>query len=421
MLNAIPFWLTRNERLGLSTEVERYPKYRWVILGIAWMTLLCLYWSWFLIPSLASRLSPDLGLSHMQYTLIFTAPVLMGIWSAITAGAAADRFGIRRVVSIVVLLGGAGGLARAFAPNFEVMFIMTCLVGIAVYGSMSNLPKLVAIWFPPRQAGLAAGIYTMSIGTGLSLGLFTAPLFPDWQAAFTVVGIITLVVACLWILLARNAPKGVKIKMPPMISGIKRGAKSRNIWLTCAVYFLFMGMFTTFSGNFPEALELIHNISPATAGAITALLTGGGVLGNLLVPALSDRIGLRKPFIYGAAITIPICLFFAWQLAPSVATWILIALGGFATGSIPPIVLTLPLELPEIGQENVGGATGMIISSLSLGGVIIPLLVISPIMEAGTSQAYTVGFLVAALLIAVAIIPTLFLMETGRRGRTSPQ
>jgi nitrate/nitrite transporter NarK len=401
----------------VNTEVERYPRYRWVILGIAWITLLCLYWSWFLVPSLASRLSPDLGLSHMQYTLIFTAPVLMGIWCAITAGAAADRFGIRRVVAIAAFLGGAAGLARAFAPSFEVMFILMCLIGIAVYGSMPNLPKLVAIWFPPKQAGLAAGIYTMSIGLGLSLGLFTAPLFPDWRTAFTVVGIITLAAALLWVLLARNAPKGIKINMPPMISGIKKGLRSRNILLTCAVYFLFMGMFTAFSGNFPEALERIHNISPTTAGAITALLTGGGLLGNLLVPALSDRIGLRKPFIYAAAVAIPVCLFAAWQLAPSAATWALVFVGGIGVGSLPPIVLTLPLELPEIGHEHVGGATGLILSALSMGGVIIPLFVISPIMAAGTAQAYSVGFLVAMLLIAAAIIPTLFLMETGRRGR----
>jgi len=403
--------------VGVSAEAERYPRYRWVILGIAWITLLCLYWSWFLIPSLASRLSPELGLTHMQYTLIFTAPLLMGIWSAITAGAAADRYGIRLVVTIAVFLGGAAGLARAFAPSFEVMFVLMCFMGIAVYGVMPNLPKLVAIWFPPRQAGFAAGIYTMAIGIGLSLGLFTAPLFRDWQAAFTYVGIVTLVAAFLWALLARNAPKGVKIKMPPMISGIKRGLKSRNILLTCVVYFLFMGTFTSFSGNFPEALEIIHNISPATAGAITALLTGGGILGNLLIPALSDRIGLRKPFIYAAAITIPICLFSAWQLAPSPATWVLVFLGGIGVGSLPPIVLTLPLELPEIGHEHVGGATGLILSSLALGGFVIPLFVISPIMTAGTSQAYSAGFLVSMLLIAAAIIPALFLMETGRRGR----
>jgi len=341
----------------------------------------------------------------------------MGIWGATTSGAAADRFGIRVVVGIAVFLGGTAGLARAFAPSFEVLFILMCLVGTAVYGATPNLPKLVGIWFPPRQAGLAASIYTTAIGIGLTLGMFTGPLFPDWRAAFTYVGIATLAVAFLWAFLARSAPKGVEIKMPPMISGIKRGLRSRNILLICAVYFLFMGTFTSFSGNFPAALEVIHNISPATAGAIASLLTGAGILGNLLVPAISGRIGLRKPFIYGAVITIPLCLFFAWQLAPGAATWVLVCLGGIGVGSLPPILLTLPLELPEIGREHVGGATGLMLSAMSLGGFIMPLLVISPIMAAGTSAAYSAGFLVIALLIAAAIIPALFLMETGWRGR----
>ena len=183
------------------------------------------------------------------------------------------------------------------------------------------------------------------------------------------------------------------------------------------VYFLFMGTFTSFSGNFPEALEIIHNISPATAGLIASLLTGGGILGNLLVPTISDRIGLRKPFVYGAVIIIPVCLFFAWQLAPSAASWVLVFLGGIGVGSLPPIVLTLPLELPEIGHEHVGGATGLILSAMSLGGFTMPLFVISPIMAAGTPAAYSTGFLVTMLLIAAAIIPASLIMETGWRRR----
>jgi MFS family permease len=362
-------------------------------------------------------MSPELGLTHTQYTLIFTAPVLMGIWGAITAGAAADRFGIRAVVSIVVFLGGAAGLARAFAPSFGVMFALMCLVGTAVYGATPNLPKLVGIWFPPRQAGLAAGIYTMAIGIGMTLGMFTGPLFPDWRTAFIYIGTVTLVVAFLWAFLARSAPKGVAIKMPPMISGIKRGLRSRNILLTCVTYFLFGGTFISFSGNFPEALEIIHNISPITAGAIASLLTGAGILGNLLVPTISDRIGLRKPFIYGAIIAISVCLFFAWQLAPGTATWVLVFLGGVGMGSLPPIVLTLPLELPEIGREHVGGTTGLILSSMALGGFTVPLFVISPIMAAGTLEAYSTGFLVSMLLIAAAIIPASLIMETGRKRR----
>jgi len=403
--------------VDLSTEAERYPRYRWVILGIAWLTLLCLFWSWYLIPSLASRLSPELGLSHMQYTLIFTAPVLMGIWGGVTAGASADRYGIRLVVAIAVFIGGAAGLARAFAPSYEAMFALMCLLGLAIFGTFPNLPKLVGIWFPPRQAGFAAGIYTTAPGIGMSLGMFTGPLFGGWKMAFTYVGTLTLVVAFVWTILARNAPKGIEIHMPPMVAGIKRGLRSRNILLTCMIYFLFFGTFTAFSGNFPEALESIHNVSPATAGAIAALLTAGGATGNLIIPALSNRVGLRKPFIYAAAIAIPVCLFFAWYLAPSPATWVLIILGGFALGGIPPTLLTLPLEFPEIGYEHVGGATGLIISSLTLGGSIIPLFIMSPIVSAGTLEAYSTGFLVILLLAAAMIIPTLFLMETGRKGR----
>ena len=86
-------------------------------------------------------------------------------------------------------------------------------------------------------------------------------------------------------------------------------------------------------------------------------------------------------------------------------------------GTMPPIILTLPLELPEIGHEHVGGATGLMLSAHSIGGVIIPLFIISPIMAAATEQAYDIGFLVMMLMLAAAIIPALFLRETGRRGR----
>ena len=123
----------------MSAEVAIYPSHRWVILGIAWATIMCLHWSWYLIPSLASSMSPELGLTHMQYTLIFTAPALIGIFGAIMGGAAADRYGIRLVVTIAVFLGGTIGLARAFTPSFGVMFALMCLLGLSLFGTLPNL------------------------------------------------------------------------------------------------------------------------------------------------------------------------------------------------------------------------------------------------------------------------------------------
>ncbi len=400
----------------MTTEAVRYPRYRWVVLGMAWLTLVCVTWSQFLIPSLAYRLIPELGLTHMQFTLIFTGPMLIAIFAAIPGGALGDRYGIRLIVAIAVFLGGVIGLARAFTPSFEGMFALMLLYGIPFGTVLPNLPKLVGIWFPPRETGLASGIYNTALSTGCAFGLLTGPLFGGWKPAFTYIGILMLVAAILWTLFARNTPKGVEIYMPPVVSGIKRGVRSKNIWLVAMGQFLFLGTLMAFSQNLPTALQSVHQVSPGTAGAIASLFTWGMVAGHLFFPTLSDRVGLRKPFIYVSAVIAAVCLFFAWYLAPGAATWILVFLGGFTFGAVPPILWVFPVELPEIGHEYVGGASGLV-ASLQNVGVLIPLLVISPLVAAGTLGAYTTGFLVIALLLAAIALPALLVMETGVRAK----
>lgn len=401
----------------MNPEATRYPRYRWVILGIAWLVLACIGWSHFLIPSLAYRLIPELGLTHMQFTLIFTAPILVSVFSSIPGGVLADRYGIRPVVAIAILIAGLSGLARAFTPSFEGMLALMCLFGIPFGMVIPNLPKLVSVWFPPQQTGLVSGIYTTALGIGSSLGLLTGPLFGNWKTAFISVGIITVAVSLLWAVLGRSAPAGVKIEMPPLVSGIKSAARSKNIWLVAMAQLFFMGAFMAFSQNLPKALENVHQVSPEAAGAIASLLTLGAAIGHIAIPILSDRGGLRKIFIYVGALTSAICLFFAWRLAPTGVTPFLILLGGFLYGGIPPILFTFPVELPEIGQEHVGGAAGVIGALQNIGGFLIPFLVVSPLVAAETSRAYNTGFLVVALLFAAIALPTIFVTETGARAR----
>ena len=399
----------------MSTERERYPQYRWAILGLAWLVLVFLVWCWFLIPSLAYCLFPELNLTHAQFTLILTAPFLIGIFSPVLGGAIGDRFGIRFIVALAAFLAGIFGIARVWVPNFAGMFTLMCLYGIPYGVVMPNLPKLVGIWFPPRQIGLASGIYMTGLNIGAALGLLTGPLFGGWKPAFTTMGIVMLVVAVLWTFFAKNAPEGMEMQMPPIITGIKKGVRSKNVWLVAISQCLYLGAFVSFSGNFPAALQNVHHVTPKTAGAISSLLTWGLTIGNFLLPVLSDRVGLRKLFVYMGATISAVCFFFAWYGAPGAGTWILILIGGFVFGSIQPILFTVLVELPEIGPECMGGASGMVATLLNAGGFFIPLLVISPLVAAGTLGAYTTGFLVTALIIAAIALLTLFLRETGTR------
>jgi len=400
-----------------GVEIIRYPRYRWVVLGMAWLTQVAGNWSWYLVPSLAYVLFPELGLSQLQFTLLYTGPLMATIFLSSLGGGFGDRYGIRLAVAIGSSLYAVAGLARGFAPSFTVLFALMLLIGVGMSFVSPNLPKLVGIWFPPRQVGLACGIYVSAQAIGFSLGLMTGPLFGGWRAAFTCVGIGALVVALLWALIGRSTPRGVEIEKRPIISGIIRGARSRNVRLLGLVIFCVLGAFLSISGNLPRALESVHQVGAEAAGAIASMLTWGGVIGSIVLPSVSDRVGLRKPFIYGGAVLAAICFYTAWQVAPGGATGVLVFIGGIFLGGLVPLLMALPLEFPEIGHEYVGGTSGLINSLGHMGGVLLSLLVVAPLMSAGTMGAYSTGFTLAALLLAGIALPAAFLMETGPRGR----
>ena len=405
------------KKQGITPGVDRYPRYRWVVLGIAWFTLMAINFSRGLIPSLAYCLIPELDLTEAQFTLLITGPPLTASLTAIPGGALGDRYGIRSVVAVAAFLAGVSGIARAFTPSFSGMFAVICLFGISTGLAMPNLPKLVSTWFPPRQVGLASGIYVTALGTGLSLGLLTGPLFGSWKQAFIYTGMLILAIAILWTLLARNAPKGIEIHMSPITSGIKKGVRSKNIWLAGGMMFINVGLLVALSGNLPNALYSVHHVDPAMAGFISSLFTWGVVAGHFIIPIASDRIGLRKPFIYFCEATSAIFLFFAWRLSPTPTAQILFLLGGFVHGGVHPLLFALPAELPEIGHEHVGGASGIVMSLSSMGGFLIPFVVMSPLIAAGTLKAYTAGFSVILLLLAATLLVNIFVRETGTRSR----
>jgi len=401
----------------MYNSVNRYHRYCWVVLGMACLTMITIMWGWQMLPALAYQLNPELGLSPTDFTLIFTAPVLVAIFSSLPGGALGDRYGIRAVVAVAVFIAAITGLLRAFTPGFTGLFVLMLVYGIAWGMVVPNLPKLVGVWFPPERSGLASGIYMGSMGIGGALGLFTAPLFSGWREAFIYTGLLTLIVAVLWTVFARSLPAGVAIDRPDIISGVKVGLKSRNIWLLAAMQFMIQGAILAYQGNLPQALTVIYSMSPEGAAGVSAVMTLGFVTGNLILPVVSDRIGLRKPFVFIGGLFGAAVLYFAWLAAPGPGVWILAYLGGTIVGGAPPVLFSVPAELDEIGEGCVGGASGIIVSSMNAGGFVLSALVTAPIVAAGTAAAYTTGFLVSMACLASIIIPAIFLTETGKRKR----
>jgi nitrate/nitrite transporter NarK len=192
---------------------------------------------------------------------------------------------------------------------------------------------------------------------------------------------------------------------------------SKNVWLIAFGQFLFLGAYVGLSGNFPTALEKIHRVNPQTAGAIASLFMWGVTLGSLLLPMVSDKVGLRKIFVSIFALASATCFFLAWYVAPGTGTGVFIFTGGLIFGGIQPVLYAILVELPEIGPECMGGTSGIVSTLLNAGGFFIPLLVISPLLAHGTAKAYTTGFLTISLIIAAIALLAALLIETGSRGK----
>ncbi|UCD22797.1 MAG: MFS transporter, partial [Chloroflexota bacterium] len=135
-------------QIGKEKLRNGYSRYRWAVLGVAWLATVSLFITHNIPAGRPHDLIPDLGLSQVQYSLTITGPILGIAVAAMLGGVLADRYGARPIVGIGAILGGLGALLRTFVDSFGPMFGLGIILGIGTALVFSNLPKIVAMWFP---------------------------------------------------------------------------------------------------------------------------------------------------------------------------------------------------------------------------------------------------------------------------------
>jgi MFS family permease len=395
-------------------DSREYSRYRWIVLGVAWLATVSLFIAHNIPAGRPHDLIPGLGLSRVQYSLTITGPMLGIVVAAMLGGALADRYGARPIVGIGAILGGLGAIFRIFVGSFGPMFGLSIILGIGTALVFSNLPKIVAMWFPPKQVGLATGFYYTGIGVGTATGLAASGAFATWQQACLITGAVALAAAALWTVLGRSAPTtmmGTELSVD-LRQSLRHSVRVKDIWILFIVLFLSLGAILSYLSSLPVMLQQIHHVPPRTAALFSSVVVYAMVCGQFLLPMLSDRLGLRKPVAVWSMVLGAVLVFLTWFSAISVVTWILGALGGFFLGYLA-VLLTFPVELPGIGPKFAGGAAGIVLTGEHLGGFLFMPWVFTPI----AASSPTTGYLVISIAIALAAIFMIPIHDTGtRRG-----
>ncbi len=398
--------------------------YRWVMAFLAFFMNTVINFMIFQVGGLAERIMPALHMGPAQLAMVLSVPFLAHAILGIPAGAAADRFGAVRVVIVGAALTVVCGIGRIGASSFEALFVWMLLLGIGPALLNANVAKILGAWFPPRSMGTAMGLYVAGANAGITIALATSALFPSIKAAFVVSAGIAVGAAALWTALARGGPSGRRAKelsgarapeapAPTAKAALRAAFKSGNLWIGSAAMFFFMGTFVTQNGFLANALIKGKGVEAVAAGFVASALSVSFIVGTIVGPTLAERAGSTRLFLAPAAVLAAAASYLAWLLPFGPLTWLLLVVAGLALGTAVPLVMSLPMLLPEIGPAFAGSAGGVISSFQMAGAFVISSYVIIPLAGGSLDRVFLyigLGYLVFAL--AAALLP-----ELGRRAR----
>jgi MFS transporter, YNFM family, putative membrane transport protein len=145
--------------------------------------------------ALLPELSREFGASAAQTSTIMTAGTLAIALSAPFAGAVADVFGRKRIITAAMVAASLPGFMIALGPDIATITILRFIQGLLLPPIFTVVLAYVGDEWPPQQVPSIAGIYV----TGASLGGVSGRLIPGiiadiagWRIGMVAVAALTM-------------------------------------------------------------------------------------------------------------------------------------------------------------------------------------------------------------------------------------
>jgi MFS family permease len=347
---------------------------------------------------------------------------------SLVAGAAMDGLGPRKVVPLGAATVGIGALLFA-TGNTQIASIGRFLQGAGGVFALVGAAYIATTNFPASRAATLIGATQMFGMAGGSAGQFVVgPMIGagvDWTTFWIGMGIGGLVISVVLFLLlpAKSEPQGEAWlkNAGPAFAVVFKNPQSILCGMIAGLLFIPTTIFDMTWGV--RYLQEGRGFDYGTAVLRSASVPLGWIIGCPLLGFISDRIGRRKPVIVVSAVVLLAC--FAWILygpADVFPPYVLGIVAGIVSGSaMLPYTVIKEANPPQMS----GTATGVVnflnfTFSALLGPVFARMLMTvsggSPTM---TIEHYQSAFRLLLYGIALAIVLTLLLKETGPAARRS--
>lgn len=427
---------------------HQLPGLRWTIAALLFFAAVLNYVDKNTLSLLAPTIQGELGISDQGYAAIQNAFQIAYTVALLVSGLIVDRLGARRSLALFVGWWSLANVVTSLARGAASLAGFRFLLGLGEAGNWTASPKTVAEWFPPRERGLAIGIYT----AGTPIGMTLAPLFViwlagsfGWRSAFIATGALGLVWLIPWLylnravathpLLTESERRLIAEEPTPTPSAAGTGFEAGWTWRAVlskpVVWCLLLGRLLSdpvwffYQNWFPKYLVTARGLSQEDVkitwvmflAAGLGSLVGGWVPGHLIQRGGSPA-KVRVLVMAACALFMPL----SPLVAHSPTAW-----GSLAFASL--IVFAHLAWLTNIGalvldvvpQPSLGFVFGLVAAGSSLGAILMNQLVAhllkpDPVTKLVAPDAYTSWYLLASCLHLVAIALVLWGVLRRRSG-----
>jgi sugar phosphate permease len=254
----------------------------------------------------------------MQIDLLAMVFMLVFLVVCIPASYIIDKYGIRIGIGIGAVLTGIFSIMKGiFAPSYEMMLVAQTGLGVAQPFILNSVTKVAAKWFPVNERATAVGIATLAQFAGFIIVMIVTPVLvsgknPPFNISgmLMLYGFISLAGSIIFLMMMREnppTPPSAEIQEERLLSfeGFRHIIKQRDLKIVLVLFFIGLGMFNAITTCIDQICEQ-KGFTSEESGIIMGIMLASGIIGAVVLPALSDKFRKRKLFIIiGMALMTP--------------------------------------------------------------------------------------------------------------------
>ena len=297
---------------------ETSPRAPYTILTLSTVGFTLMFAVWLMFGVLGIPIRKEFGLSETQFGWLTAIAILNGSLWRLLLGLLADRFGGRKVFTLLVLFTAVPAWLVSRAKTYEELMVYAFLVGMAG-NSFSVGIAWNSAWFSRKRQGLALGVFGAgNVGASVTklIGPAMIALVPaagylggivpgGWRFVPFLYSILLLIMAAaMWG--CSPSHDHVPGKGRPL-RDLLRPLREVRVWRFSLYYVVVFGAYVALSVWLPRYYVDVFGIPLAQAALLTALFIFPASLLRPLGGWFSDKFGARR-VMYWVFGSMTICL-----------------------------------------------------------------------------------------------------------------